>query len=145
MCWSFHTLADKASNEHFPKPFFKVIRKSFYSPLRFAFQNVCRYIAKNFWMMVSIYVICKVTQNVLLELSPIGQLAIIMNLKMESRWHRNVVRSYPRYFLLLSVLLNFCLLKHYFPANFRCRVMKRRLASVLCLVSRLFRLFLLFP
>ena len=36
-------------------------------------------------MMVSIYAICKVTQKVLLELSPIGQLAIIMNLKMESR------------------------------------------------------------
>ena len=36
-------------------------------------------------MMVSIYVICKVTQKDLLELSAIGQLAIIMNLKMESR------------------------------------------------------------
>ena len=36
-------------------------------------------------MMVSIYVICKVTQKVLLDLSPIGQLAIIMNLKIESR------------------------------------------------------------
>ena len=58
---------------------------------------------QNFWMMVSIYIICKVTQKVLLELSPIGQSAIIMNLKMESRWHRNVVRSYQRYFLLVSV------------------------------------------
>ena len=29
--------------------------------------------------------------------------------------------------------------EHYFPANFRCRVMKRRLSTVLGLVSRLFR------
>ena len=26
--WSFHSLADKTNNEHLPKPFFKVIRKS---------------------------------------------------------------------------------------------------------------------
>ena len=29
--------------------------------------------------------------------------AITLNLKMAWRWHRNVVRSYPRYFLLVSV------------------------------------------
>ena len=28
--WSFHQLADKTNNEHFPKQFFKVIRKSLY-------------------------------------------------------------------------------------------------------------------
>ena len=28
--WSFHPLADKTNNEHFPKPYFKVIRKSLY-------------------------------------------------------------------------------------------------------------------
>ena len=27
--WSYHPLAGKANNEHLPKPFFKVIRKSF--------------------------------------------------------------------------------------------------------------------
>ena len=30
MFWSFHPLADKTDNEHLPKPFFKVIRKSLY-------------------------------------------------------------------------------------------------------------------
>ena len=30
MSWSFHPLADKTNNEHFPKPFFRVIRKSLY-------------------------------------------------------------------------------------------------------------------
>ena len=30
MFWSFHPLADKTNNEHFPKPYFKVIRKSLY-------------------------------------------------------------------------------------------------------------------
>ena len=28
MLWSYHPLADKTSNEHLPKPFFKVIQKS---------------------------------------------------------------------------------------------------------------------
>ena len=30
MFWSFHPLADETNNEHLPKPFFKVIRKSLY-------------------------------------------------------------------------------------------------------------------
>ena len=30
MSWSFHPLADKTNNEHLPKPFFRVIRKSLY-------------------------------------------------------------------------------------------------------------------
>ena len=30
MFWSFHPLADRTNNEHSPKPFFKVIRKSHY-------------------------------------------------------------------------------------------------------------------
>ena len=30
MFWSFHPLADKTNNEHLPKPFFKIIRKSLY-------------------------------------------------------------------------------------------------------------------
>ena len=33
MFWSFHPLADKTNNEHLPKPFFKVIRKSLYLQL----------------------------------------------------------------------------------------------------------------
>ena len=33
MFWSFHPLADKTNNEHLPRPFFKVIRKSLYSPI----------------------------------------------------------------------------------------------------------------
>ena len=31
MFWSFHPLADETKNEHLPKPFFKVIRKSLYT------------------------------------------------------------------------------------------------------------------
>ena len=34
----------------------------------------------------------------------------LSNLKMASRWHWNVVPSYLRYFLLVSVKLNLCLL-----------------------------------
>ena len=34
MFWSFHPLADKTNNEHLPKPFFKVIRKSLYLVLQ---------------------------------------------------------------------------------------------------------------
>ena len=30
MFWSFHPLADETNNEHLPKPFFKVTRKSLY-------------------------------------------------------------------------------------------------------------------
>ena len=31
LCLIFHALGDKTNNEHLPKPFFKVIRKSLYS------------------------------------------------------------------------------------------------------------------
>ena len=31
MFWSFHPMADKTNNEHLPKPFFKVLRKSLYA------------------------------------------------------------------------------------------------------------------
>ena len=30
MFWSIHPLADETNNEHLPKPFFKVVRKSLY-------------------------------------------------------------------------------------------------------------------
>ena len=34
MFWSFHPLTDKTNNEHSPKPFFKVIRKSLYAEVK---------------------------------------------------------------------------------------------------------------
>ena len=40
MFWSFHPLADKTNNEHLPKPFFKVIRKSLYFSWLRLFQYV---------------------------------------------------------------------------------------------------------
>ena len=38
MFWSSHPLADKANNEHLPKPFFKVIRKSIH--FRFVYAEI---------------------------------------------------------------------------------------------------------
>ena len=39
MFWSFHPSPDKTSNEHLPKPFIKVIRKSLYLQ---GFRQVCK-------------------------------------------------------------------------------------------------------
>ena len=36
MFWSFQSLADKTNNEHLPKPFFWVMRKSLYYPSLFS-------------------------------------------------------------------------------------------------------------
>lgn len=96
----------------------------------FNFKMIADKLTKHFfWLIISIYKISKITQKVLLELSLMTYReafcvtlyisynyanhqqekvfvrlpAILLNLTMASRRHRNIVCSYPHYFILVSV------------------------------------------